>query len=88
MTPLDGKGPDEPGSQPGETVTMDDNLRALETALTNNGIDAEVNDEVSGVLMSGDKGRINHVVEAVLGATENVREAQTDASYEYELFLH
>ena len=67
---------------------MDDNLRALETALTNNGIDVEVNDEASGVLMSGDKGRINHVVEAVLGHTANTREAQSDTSYEYELFLH
>lgn len=68
--------------------TMDDNLRALETALTNNGIEARVNDEASGVLITGDKGRINHVVEAVLGATVNVKDAESDTEYEYELFLH
>lgn len=67
---------------------MDDNLRALETALTNNGIDAEVNDEASGVLISGDKGRINHIVDTVLGAEERFGQARSDESYDWELFLH
>lgn len=67
---------------------MGRNLNALKTALDNNGIKAEINDEASGVhVMASDTDELNKICEVVLGKPVYPKVSERD-NYDYTVYLH